>query len=214
MAEIQWIDLNRFNEVLKTKYDKNNIFLEEKVSFELTFSDLDPILTATPYYSETEDIGKTVTWFAEVDGMLFYIMNFYESPFPKTILGAASFEILASLDSLAPIFFKHITWINNYPENAQFSVFSTNSNGLKVEVYRAENFEEADTTAYFLNHRAKSQNFYVDNSDDLNKKWLVKEKKADNSIVEIGRYADRLSAEQFVYDYHRNEKKDIFIESE
>ena len=172
MAKIQWIDLNRFNEVLDSKYDKNRIFLEEKVSFELTFSDLDPFLTTTPYYSETEDIGKTVTWFGEVDGMLFYIMNFYESPFPKTILGAASYEILAKLDDLGQLFFKHITWINNYPETAQFSVFSTNSNGLKVEVYRAENFDEADTTCFFLNHRAKSQNFFVDNADDLTKRKI------------------------------------------
>lgn len=196
---LQWIDVAVFNE-LQSKAEFSGPPIQECVNIELTFHEIDPLIDGEPFGADVDGIGKTVNWFGVVDQHPFYLMNLTESPTPKTLMGASTFEILPSLKGLTPTFFKHITWINHYPDPALFSVFSEDRNGIRVEVYRSGSLEEADTTAFFLNEYSQSKQFYVDSSEDLDRTWLVMESRPDGE-VEIGRYVDRLSAEYFALDY-------------
>lgn len=207
---IQWIELAEFAGH-QQMLDTQGKIIEENVSIMLSFTEIGSILETTPYYAEDPDVGKTVTWFGLSSGKPFYIMNFPDSSYPKTILGCVSHEILAELEELGAMFFKNITWINHYPNEAKFSVFSYDRSDIKVEVYRCEDKEEADHTAFFLNHHGQTDSFFVDTAEDQNTTWLVIEKSADGDI-EIGRYVDRLSAEYFAKDYAETNNKDIRLE--
>ena len=212
MSKIQWLELKHFIE-LQAEFERSGNVLQENISVNLTFKEMDSIINRTPYYAEHDDVGKTVTWFAHLKNQAFYIMSFHDSPYPKTSVACGSFEILTELEDLGASFFKNITWINNYPENAVFSVFTYDRSDIKVEVYRADSKEEADTTAFFLNTRGQTDTFFVDVSEDLDLKWLVFEAK-DGEELEIARYVDRLSAEYFVKDYRTKTKNKITLRQE
>jgi hypothetical protein len=207
---IEWIDLATFaghQEILASQ----GKYIEENVSTMLSFNEIGSILETKPYYAEAEDIGKTVTWFGIINKQAFYVMNFPDSTYPKTILACLSHEILADLDELAAMFYKNITWINHYPAEAKFSVFSYDRNDIKVEVYRCETKEEADHTMFFLNTRGQTDTFFVDSAEEQNTTWLVIEERTDGNI-EIGRYVDRLSAEYFAKDYRETNNTKIRLE--
>lgn len=199
---IQWLDLQHFLQLQK-EFEKNASPLQEFVSIGLYFKELDSIINQTPYYAEDKEVGKTVTWFGYLKNQPFYLMSFHDSPYAKSILGASSFEILADLEELGASFFKNITWINHYPIEARFSVFTFDRQDIKTEVYRSDSKEEADTTAHFLNQRGQTDSFYVDIAENLDSKWLVIEQR-DEEEFEIARYADRISAEYFLRDYKKN----------
>lgn len=207
---IQWIDLATFaghQEILASQ----GRYIEENVSVMLSFTEIGSILETTPYYAEDPDVGKTVTWFGMVGKHPFYVMNFPDSTYPKTILGCLSHEVLAELEELGVMFFKNITWINHYPESAKFSVFNYDRSDIKVEVYRCESKEEADHTAFFLNTRGQTDTFFVDTAEEQNTTWLVLEERAEGD-VEIGRYVDRLSAEYFAKDYRKENNTTLRLE--
>ncbi len=207
---IQWTDLATFAEHQQKLHDEHK-FIEENVSIMLNFTEISSMLEHTPYYAEDDDIGKTVTWFAFVKNQPFYIMNFPDSTYPKTTLGCQSHEILADLAELGAMFFKNITWINHYPSNAKFSVFNFDRNDIKVEVYRCDTQDEAETTAFFLNHHGQTDTFFIDVSEEQNTTWLVLEERAEGD-VEIGRYVDRLSAAYFAKDYAETNKTKLRLE--
>ena len=207
---IKWLNVNNYNKILEEKYHSKGLHHEEMVSLSLDTSRLKELLAPDPFLAEIEDVGLTATWFAEVNNELFYIMNFADSPFAKTIIGAEKFEILAELIELAPDIYKFVRWINNYPEIARYSVFVLDENDAKVEVYRAEEEEEALSTALMLNYRGKTDQFFVARAENIQQIWLVMEKK-ESGDLEIGRYVDRLSAENFAIDYAKREQKDVYV---
>jgi hypothetical protein len=208
---IIWLELKDYNKVFESNYKKYNRFLEEVVSTELKLVDMQTIIESQPFQAESDDLGKTVIWFGMVEHDLFYIMNFIDSPYPKTVLGAESFELLAKLEELGPTFFKNITWIANMPNKASHSVYTFNRQDHICEVYRASEIEEANTTAYFLNKRGQCTHFYVDAAEDQNQTWLVMEQLDQGQEKEIGRYVHKLSAESFAFDYGIKNKKKILI---
>jgi hypothetical protein len=207
---IQWLNVNDYNKNLEISYHSKGLHHEEMISLALDTTQIKDLLVPDPFLAEIEDVGLTATWFAKVNSELFYIMNFTDSPFPKTIIGAENFEILAHLTELAPEIYKYVRWINKYPEMATYSVFVLDENGANVEVYRAEEEEEALSTALMLNYRGKTDQFFVDKAENLRQIWLVMEKK-ETGDLEIGRYIDRLSAENFAIDYAKKEQKDVYV---
>ncbi|MCB0280374.1 MAG: hypothetical protein KDD94_12775 [Calditrichaeota bacterium] len=207
---IRWLHVTEYNTIYEAEYTSKNRFHEEQASFSLATDDFKSLIPVEPFVAEIDGIGLTLTCFGQVNNHLFYLMNFADSPFPKTILGTDTFEIMADLEELGHPLFQTVNWVNNYPDPASHSVYTIDDNGIKIEVYRALDKEEAKTTAFFFNHRGRTERFFVDAAENLNTSWQVVEL-TDQGEKEIGRYVDRLSAENFAMDYGKREAKKILV---
>lgn len=212
---ISWLQQNEFWTSFKEKSAANFVEqFETKIdkAILLKWIEADPLSNPDDW----DEPGPCERWYGFSDEIPFIITyhdagNDSFTTIQSQITSASKiipWQILIDLRELPDAIFSQVYWIRGHQNDVLKSLFYQNEFGIRFEVYRAKDSQEAEDLLEFFEVRGTDYKYFVSDAENEKLEWLILRGDESRSSIEIGRYNLRSVAESVALQMSQ---KDSFI---